>query len=844
MSLKIKKFCSSYFFKLLIISFIALLSIYFIPIIFNDFLGYDNSDGMVQYRVYIKSFFEAIDSHNLSFFNMNMLYGNSIFALEYYIPIDIFTLILYLLHFWIEFDYAFAFVRLLMIFTGTLTFFIMSKKVYNFSDKTSFFLSMFWIICGALSVYINYYVYCALYFYVPIAMYVFDLAHNKHKYIPLGVFTFILMLYNFYLGYMVIMVTIFITVTFNFMNRKDITLKQLFKKEFKQLAFDAIPVLLGVLSGAFLIIPTITYLLNNTSTDRTSTYYSIWHFIHLIARNFIPTFESFFSYVEQDRYINSQSSLFITIFGLLSMINLFLAHKEERKRYLCLIGVLLVMLGIPMFAWFFTASKSVYGRWYFLFALIELYYIGQNFEENNIELSSIKGKTKHIIALICSSLIISYMLIIAFNGKNATIRGMIIILGSCSLLILLGLLYINTKLYKKIFMTFEMLGALMLMFVCTLFSLYPKVYISAEKELYKVNAIENEYVNRYNIDAISSNLKINNSNSVTNVYSSEYSFFSSFWNNNANPFIQNYVTKKNNISWQFIAKNNTNIFTSTFLGTKYYVVNKDCDYIIPDYLRLVKEEDGLLYYENIYSNGFAIVYYDESKAVTNSYFENQFNLSKTCWINSKVTELPQTYKADFTEFSHVLENTDSEIVIDIKDFDLNTYYQFYDTVYQIKANYKDGTSKICLDTTILITDDMESLEFDLCKVDKYLTYSKCNKEKYEQELDNLSNRIGLDVQQDGDNFSFVFDKEDKKKAIVVLPITYSDEFVCDNYEIIRANGSFVGIVIPENTTGHLAIAVKFEPNGLKTGVAISSIFCVISLGTIISRIIYIKKKEK
>lgn len=846
---KLKQFSKTYLFKLIMISFLTMIGIYLIPIISSGYAGFDNSDGMLQYRAYMKSFFNALDNNSFDTFNMHMLHGTSIFALEYYVPLDIFTLILYILHFIIDFNYAFAFVRLLMIFSGTITFYLMSKKVFKLTDKTSFLLSLLWIISGSVSVFINYYAYCALYFYVPVAMYLFDLAHNKHKYISVGFFTMVLMLYNFYLGYVIIMVTIFVTVTLNFMRRDSTTtFKTQCKKELKQLCFDAIPILLGVLSASFIILPTVLYLLNYTSTSRVGKYYSVWHFIHLIARMFVPTFESAFTISKYDQYINCQMSLYITVFGCLSLINLFISDKENRKRYLHLLGVLLVMLIAPFIAYFFTASKAVYGRWYFLFTLIELYYVGVNYENNYLNLDALERKVgnthfkiKHLIAIIAVLIIITYFILLMFLGTDEYAKSMITISCIIALFAILGIIYLKN--HRKIIMIIEGAGTLILMFSFSLFAIFPKTYIQSENILNKVSAIDSDYISRYNTDILVTDVKDDNSNSITTVYSSECNFFSSFWNHNANPYIQNYVTRKSTNNWNFSTINNTSIFNSTFLGYEYYILKSDKDYIIPDYLKLVKDENGLKYYLNIYYNGFGTVYYKTTNDISDSYMNNQFMLTDTCWLGDSNT-IPKAYVSQLTDFNHILKKGETSVVIGVDDFDLNTYYQFYQSSTQIIVNYKDGSQKETLDSTLLITDDIESISFSLYKNTKYLSYTKCSKKEYEEQVDCLSNKIGINVEKNGNTFSTIYNKDRKEKAIIVLPVTYTDEFKCnEDFNIIKSNGSFIGIELPEDLIGEVSLSITFEPKGLKEGIVASIIFGTISICFITGRIIYIKKKD-
>lgn len=72
---------------------------YVIVALVNDSIWTMNSDDAVQYFVFEQSVFNSIKNGTFSFFDMNLGQGTSVFALEYYVPIDIFSLLKFLLSF-------------------------------------------------------------------------------------------------------------------------------------------------------------------------------------------------------------------------------------------------------------------------------------------------------------------------------------------------------------------------------------------------------------------------------------------------------------------------------------------------------------------------------------------------------------------------------------------------------------------------------------------------------------------------------------------------------------------------------------------------------------------------
>ncbi len=846
MTQKLNNLFSKSWFRLLLISLGAMLFVYLYPICSSGNVGFDGSDGMIQYREYIMSIFNQIKTGKINDLNMNMLYGNSIYALEYYVPLDIFTLIMFVLSTFMEFNYAFALVRLLSIFSGILVFYFMSRKVYNFSDKTSFWLSLIWLVSGSLSVYNNYYAYCSLYFYVPLTMMAFNEAHNFKRYVPLGILTFVLMLYNFYLGYMIVAVSAFALVTLNLFNKcykKENKFKVLLIKELKQLCLDAIPIILGVLCSSFLVIPSLIYILKYSSTSRDSHFYTFLHYIHAFVRNFIPTYEASFKIFQNEDYINCQCSLYITMFGLFSIINLFRKDKEHKKQYLILFSVLISMLIIPFTCYIFTASTLVYSRWYFLFTLIELYLVGKNFENENFELSTFNNKFKIVFLSSLGIVLLLYVTMSWIYKETFYATIFVTTISVVSFVCTSAILFSKNK--RKIFFGCEIAFALMIMFSNTLFLNSSHSYVEDEKHYYKIEEQRDESLVRYNVDGLSVSSNIYNANSLTNVISSEGVFFSSFWNNTANPFVSNFISIKSSNSWNFASINNTSIFNSSFLGYKYYVVRKDNKYLIPDYLIYYAETDDCIYYLNTYYNGFGTVYHSFIDTLSPNYLERQYELNNVCWTNSNiVNKTIGKQKSVSKDLNGVFDKIKRIAEAPASSFEVGQVYQFLTTVSKIQIKYKSGEIVNTIDNTIVVTKDMESIIFTMYPNNDKLFYVQSDLEDYNIALNNLKQREGIQVYQNGDTFTCSYNKTKNDKTMIVLPITYSDEFSCkEGYEIVQANGSFIGIVIPENTTGEITITLNYNPSGQNLGYIVSTMFIGISCIAIGLNILYKKRKE-
>lgn len=80
--------------------------------------------------------------------------------------------------------------------------------------------------------------------------------------------------------------------------------------------------------------------------------------------------------------------------------------------------------------------------------------------------------------------------------------------------------------------------------------------------------------------------------------------------------------------------------------------------------------------------------------------------------------------------------------------------------------------------------------------------------------------------------------------IVVLPVTYSDEWVCEDegYELVRVNGGYLGIIVKEDVE-NIDVLITFKPKGVKIGF-VGSLVGICIYGIYLSIVIILKNRRK
>ena len=96
------------------------------------------------------------------------------------------------------------------------------------------------------------------------------------------------------------------------------------------------------------------------------------------------------------------------------------------------------------------------------------------------------------------------------------------------------------------------------------------------------------------------------------------------------------------------------------------------------------------------------------------------------------------------------------------------------------------------------------------------------------------------------NVKYTRDSNSLYDQIVVLPVTYSEEWVIEeneNFELVRVNGSYLGVIV-KNGVSEINLTIKFEPSGVTIGVIGSIIGLSIYGGYCCYLFVKYKKKKE
>ncbi len=308
-----------------------------------------------------------------------------------------------------------------------------------------------------------------------------------------------------------------------------------------------------------------------------------------------------------------------------------------------------------------------------------------------------------------------------------------------------------------------------------------------------------------------------------------YSSFTSLTEKN------NFMTMQNlgyDSFWMDTRSMGGNLFTDILLSQKY-IISKD--ELNDSYYELLKEEDGIYYYEfkNVMPYGFIIGENASLSDVKNSFEasniiynsianDNAFEIEKIYESDDKnikenemfvkninITNKRRVYLELFTDFSS------SEKAKSYKSFDIyvngNKFYESF------PDDFRNG---------VLYLGEYENSNLEIKVISKKktilrnITVGLLDLEK----IDNLLYRDNPTVSLDFHKNNIKVNVESSTGGILFLPLTYLDGFK-SNHELIKVFDNFLGIKI---NSGEEVININYVPKGLKLG------FILTGLGIILS----------
>lgn len=855
--------------SLISIYFVLILTIFIICSIRGGFFTL-NTDDIIQYYPFMEGFINKLKHFEFSFYNNSFFMGTSAFASTYYIPLDIFTFLTFIISFIMPTDRAYGLVNLLKIMSGGLlmSYFLKTK---GFKNKTVFLYSLIYSFGGILATECVFPVYWSLLFYIPLGVIVIDKYTKNHKYfffIPL--YTLAIIFYDFYIAYMLLaFIMIYLLIEkLSMENHHLFGKKSILKK--KSLYFDLFTslglILIGLLMSMVIFLPSYLYISNKTT--RVSVKEAIWkyapsHYLTVISTYFI-TSNPINILLSHGDYLRNHCSMFITLLGLYYLVLFFFTKGYKNNIQKIFILILNLIMGIPLVSMIMTGTNQGYIRWFFIVYFFNFYCSAQAFEYYD---NKVTGIIKRVCVLALFSFGIGFISYLFFKSDSFTTYN-----SSPFKFIILIFFYIFTGLYiialflphqNKVTYVLAILevicsGMMVIVNVDNSYSYYEycedqfnKIEINlknktsyTESNAYRAAILTNESNYFVNVSAIHSKFNTNQ-------------FFHSFYDATSNPVYNSILDTKS----PYWSRRETYMSSGPFAlidGVKYGVISKSKCVELPSCYELKFQDELYSYYELKGLKPFML--YDS----INQY--KSYNRLKMALylINSgylytenddQFTEIVKHYNFKIlNDDSKLFENKFSSITLSghIEHLD-NVKYAVY-SLNQAMVNRFVGNDYLYVpgyeserntgynDSFILDTDNNKHYSFYgltsntteyipsrlYVKIDSdyipNISFYSFNMNEIMDIYNSLNDFTNEEFILKGSKMTIKLDYNSKDyDRILKTNFTYSSEWKVNNanFKTINIDGGYLGIVIPANSTS-CDIKLKFEPDGLKFGSQISA----------------------
>lgn len=598
-----------------------------------------NTDDVIQYYPFMSGFIDKLKNGQLSLYDTTLFGGTSFFAGVYYLPFDIFTLLTLLLSFVMENETAYSLCNFLRPMAGALLlFYVLSRK--GMKNKTSFIVSLIYFFGGMTQAYYVFPVYLGINFYAPLAMLLVDLCLEKKGawYLLLPLFSVVVILYDFYLAYMILaflmiyfIVRMHMRNDFSFFGRNTFIINRQFWIRFLECISL---VILGVAMAAFMLIPSIQYVLTESSRNASNVTQNLWYFTvydndlkkqviswrHYFTQwcnFFIPNEPHKFMLQAAGDYVKEHATFYMTCGGLVYLFYFFSLRGKDKNRLKFWIIFLNILFAIPIFAMIFTANAQPYVRWFFLPYMFNLYAMAIAMDEHDFSIS--RSNWGHALALFTFIAGLTTLIFVIvkkpaeFIHYNSTdqffypILGISIAILFVYLIILIVQLVLvklkkNKILFKKaipVIISLECVFAGVLIFVNidnTSSGYYNNKDIMMEMKdaLYEYGYTD-ESGYRINIYDNSAKSTANSNTLIGNVNFGR--FFQSFYNTPLNNCLNN-IFREGSTSWSRAFNGGYNLMSSNVFNNKYVVVYTRQGIHFPEeYYTKLGEKGNYTYYE-------------------------------------------------------------------------------------------------------------------------------------------------------------------------------------------------------------------------------------------------------
>lgn len=181
----------------------VLMMVYFVIIYYarkNIYCAF--SDDTLQYYPFMVEFIKKLKAFDFSYFSYTNYLGASIFADAYYVPLDIFTLTILILSFFMNTEVAMSIVELIKLIAGA-TVLCLYLSMKGVKPKWVHLIGILYFSSSGITCFSCFPAFGSLAFYLPLSLVVGRLFLINKKWYLVPVYAMAVVFYNFYLAYTV-----------------------------------------------------------------------------------------------------------------------------------------------------------------------------------------------------------------------------------------------------------------------------------------------------------------------------------------------------------------------------------------------------------------------------------------------------------------------------------------------------------------------------------------------------------------------------------------------------------------------------------------------------------------
>ena len=237
--------------------FVILLIYYILVITLKDNFYSAYSDDVYQYYPMMIDFIKGVKSGQWSLFSYTNYLGSSVFSDTYYVPVDHFTLIIFLLSYIVPTEIAMSIVELIKLISGMMALCIfMSLKGYK--PKWIHLIGLLYFSSSGITCFSCFPSFTSLAFYLPFSLII---AHQflKKRWYFVPPFAMLCVCYNYYLAY-----TVFAFMAFTILVMLILEREKWYNVIIKTAIYVGL-IIFGLLMGAAIFIPSVLFILKSTS---------------------------------------------------------------------------------------------------------------------------------------------------------------------------------------------------------------------------------------------------------------------------------------------------------------------------------------------------------------------------------------------------------------------------------------------------------------------------------------------------------------------------------------------------------------------------------------------------